>query len=302
MKIGILSRQPRSYSTRRLREAAKLSGHTVQVLDTLRFAISLEKQEPDLYYRGRKLPAFDAVIPRIGASITFYGLAVLRQFEQMGIYVPNESVAISRSRDKLRATQLFSRYSIGIPATEFVRDSTDLLPAIRRVGPELLELEARHPAIALRATRAFGDDAVRYLAKEVPSSDLPRLVGFAERADSPATRKLLLEAYRRDGPVILRKLDWKVVLATGLSAAMITGAHQVSDGIQDSLTTLASDHPGKVPVAIGALTSPLRTLARTIAVVVGLGILWQFRSQLRRLRAWSVARSKAPPSAKGEQP
>ncbi|HPA05981.1 MAG TPA: 30S ribosomal protein S6--L-glutamate ligase, partial [Candidatus Hydrogenedentes bacterium] len=101
MKIGILSRQPRSYSTRRLREAAKLRGHTVQVLDTLRFAISLEKQEPDLYYRGRKLPAFDAVIPRIGASITFYGLAVLRQFEQMGIYVPNESVAISRSRDKL---------------------------------------------------------------------------------------------------------------------------------------------------------------------------------------------------------
>ena len=134
MKIGILSRQPRSYSTRRLREAAKLRGHTVQVLDTLRFAISLEKQEPDLYYRGRKLPAFDAVIPRIGASITFYGLAVLRQFEQMGIYVPNESVAISRSRDKLRATQLFSRYSIGIPATEFVRDSTDILPAIRRVG------------------------------------------------------------------------------------------------------------------------------------------------------------------------
>jgi len=195
----------------------------------------------------------------------------------------------------------FSAMSPGA-ARSLALHADDLLPAIRRVGPELLELEARHPAIALRATRAFGDDAVRYLAKEVPSSDLPRLVGFAERADSPATRKLLLEAYRRDGPVILRKLDWKVVLATGLSAAMITGAHQVSDGIQDSLTTLASDHPGKVPVAIGALTSPLRTLARTIAVVVGLGILWQFRSQLRRLRAWSVARSKAPPSAKGEQP
>lgn len=134
MKIAILSRQSRSYSTRRLREACRQRGHAVQVLDTLRFAISLEKQEPDLYYRGRKLPNFDAVIPRIGASITFYGLAVLRQFEQMGIYVPNESVAVARSRDKLRATQLFSRHSIGIPATEFVRHGSDILPAIRRVG------------------------------------------------------------------------------------------------------------------------------------------------------------------------
>jgi ribosomal protein S6--L-glutamate ligase len=134
MKIGILSREPRSYSTRRLREAAKERGHFVQVLDTLRFAISLEKQVPELYYRGRKLSHFDAVIPRIGASITFYGQAVLRQFEQIGIYTPNESIAIARSRDKLRATQLFSRHSIGIPATEFVRDSSDILPAIQRVG------------------------------------------------------------------------------------------------------------------------------------------------------------------------
>ncbi|MFO7974492.1 MAG: 30S ribosomal protein S6--L-glutamate ligase [Candidatus Hydrogenedentota bacterium] len=134
MKIGILSRQSRSYSTRRLREVSRERGHAVQVLDTLRFAISLEKQEPELYYRGRKLPDFDAVIPRIGASITFYGLAVLRQFEQMGIYTPNDSVSIARSRDKLRATQVLSRHSIGIPATEFVRDSTDILPAISRVG------------------------------------------------------------------------------------------------------------------------------------------------------------------------
>lgn len=134
MKIGILSRQPRCYSTRRLREASKERGHSVQVLDTLRCAISLEKQGPELYYRGRKIPDFDAVIPRIGASITFYGLAVLRQFEQMGMYTPNESVAIARSRDKLRATQVLSRHSIGIPATEFVRDGSDILPAIRRAG------------------------------------------------------------------------------------------------------------------------------------------------------------------------
>ena len=134
MKIAILSRQPRCYSSRRLREAAKARGHGVQVLDTLRFAISLEEEGPELFYRGRKLSNFDAVIPRIGASITFYGLAVLRQCEQMGIYAPNESVAIARSRDKLRAIQMLSRHSIGIPATEFVRHSSDILPAIRRVG------------------------------------------------------------------------------------------------------------------------------------------------------------------------
>jgi len=134
MKIGILSRQPRSYSTRRLREAAAGRGHRVQVLDTLRFSISLEQERPGLHYRQRRLGALDAVIPRIGAGITFFGLAVLRQFEMMGVYTANDSMAIARSRDKLRAIQLLSRYDIGIPATEFVRDSDDIIPAIRRVG------------------------------------------------------------------------------------------------------------------------------------------------------------------------
>jgi len=134
MRIGILSRMPRCYSTRRLKEAGAARGHKVQVLDTLKFSISLEQEEPGLYYRHRRLPDFDAVIPRIGAGITFFGVAVVRQFEQMGIYVANESVAITRSRDKLRATQILSRHDIGIPSTEFVRDKEDIIPAIRRVG------------------------------------------------------------------------------------------------------------------------------------------------------------------------
>lgn len=134
MKIAILSRSPRCYSTRRLREAALRRGHRAIVLNTLKFSMSLETQSPGLFFRNKPLSTYDAVIPRIGASITFYGLAVVRQFEQMGVYTPNDSIAISRSRDKLRAMQTLSRHDVGIPATAFVRNKRDVLPAIERVG------------------------------------------------------------------------------------------------------------------------------------------------------------------------
>ena len=134
MKIAILSRSPRSYSTRRLKEAAHSRGHKVKIMDTLKFSIILEKNQPGLLYRHRNIPVPDAVIPRIGASITFFGLSVLRQFEQMGAYTANESIPIARSRDKLRAMQILSRQDIGIPATAFVRDKDEFLPAIERVG------------------------------------------------------------------------------------------------------------------------------------------------------------------------
>jgi ribosomal protein S6--L-glutamate ligase len=134
MNIGIMSRLPRCYSTRRLREAALARGHEVAVMNTLKFSIILEKQMPSLYYRNRRLGPFDAVIPRIGPAVTFFGLAVVRQFEQMGVYVANESMAIARSRDKLRAIQTLSRYDIGIPPTVFARDKNDILPDIQRVG------------------------------------------------------------------------------------------------------------------------------------------------------------------------
>lgn len=134
MKIGILSRAPRCYSTRRLKEAAVSRGHKAIVLNTLRFSIGVEQESPELYYRGKVLSTYDAIIPRIGASITFYGLAVLRQFEMMGLYVANESVAIARSRDKLRAIQVLSRHDIGIPPTAFVRSKADVLRGIDWVG------------------------------------------------------------------------------------------------------------------------------------------------------------------------
>jgi len=134
MKLGILSRAPRSYSTQRLKAAAMERGHEVRVLDTLRFAIDLSAGEPDLQYRGKQLPDFDAVLPRIGASITYFGLAVVRQFEQMDVYTPNTSNGIANSRDKLRSIQILSRHDIGIPPTTFARDRADVLPAIERVG------------------------------------------------------------------------------------------------------------------------------------------------------------------------
>ena len=134
MKVAILSRAPRSYSTQRLVTAANERGHEVRVLDTLRFAIDLSGDELDLQYRGRPLDDFDAVLPRIGASITFFGLAVVRQFEQMDVYTPSPSNGIANSRDKLRSIQILSRHDVAIPATTFVRDRADVLPAIERVG------------------------------------------------------------------------------------------------------------------------------------------------------------------------
>ena len=134
MKLAILSRAPRAYSTQRLRAAAIDRGHKVRVLNTLRFAIDLSGDEPDLQYRGKQLSHYDAVLPRIGASITFFGMAVVRQFEQMDVYTPNTANGIANSRDKLRSIQILSRHDIGIPATTFVRDRADVLPAIERVG------------------------------------------------------------------------------------------------------------------------------------------------------------------------
>jgi len=134
LKIAILSMSPRAYSTRRLREAALQRGHHPRVLGTLRFAISLEKQEPELYFRGRRLSHYDAVIPRIGASITYFGTAVVRQFEQMGVFCINTARGIAASRDKLRSMQILSRHDIGMPPTSFVRDRKDVLAAVERVG------------------------------------------------------------------------------------------------------------------------------------------------------------------------
>ncbi|MGD8117534.1 MULTISPECIES: 30S ribosomal protein S6--L-glutamate ligase [unclassified Vibrio] len=134
MKIGILSRNSTLYSTKRLIEAAKIRGHEVKVIDALRCYMNINSDKPEIHFKGEELSGFDAIIPRIGASVTFYGTAVLRQFEMMGVYPVNESVAITRSRDKLRSMQLLSRRGIGMPITGFASKPDDVKDLLDMVG------------------------------------------------------------------------------------------------------------------------------------------------------------------------
>ncbi len=134
MKLAILSRSPKCYSSQRLRQAAESRGHQVKVLNTLRFSIELQEGQPDLNFRSKPLSTYDAILPRIGASITYFGTAVVRQFEQMDVYTPNTAAGIVNSRDKLRSLQILSRHDIGMPHTIFVRNRADVLPAIERLG------------------------------------------------------------------------------------------------------------------------------------------------------------------------
>lgn len=133
MKIVILSTNPKLYSTRRLVEAGKEHGHEMQVVDHRRCYMNITSHRPGINYKGVAIEGVDAIIPRIGASISFYGTAVVRQFEMMGVYSVNESVAITRSRDKLRASQLLARKGIGLPVTGFANspdDTDDLLESV----------------------------------------------------------------------------------------------------------------------------------------------------------------------------
>jgi ribosomal protein S6--L-glutamate ligase len=139
LRIVILSRQPTLYSTNALVEAARARGHDVRVMDTLQFDIRISKGNPELFYQCEPVGPVDAVIPRIGASITFYGLAVVRQFEMMGVYCLNESQAIARSRDKLRSLQLLSRHDIGLPPSVYTRQTEHFPSCIERVdGPPVV--------------------------------------------------------------------------------------------------------------------------------------------------------------------
>ncbi|GAC31560.1 30S ribosomal protein S6--L-glutamate ligase [Paraglaciecola polaris] len=134
MKIAILSRNKKLYSTRRLEEAAIARGHEVDIIDTLHCYMDISSNKPSVRFHGEPLPQYDAIIPRIGASVTFYGTAVVRQFEMMGSFSVNESVAISRSRDKLRSMQLLSRKGIGLPRTGFAHSPDNIKDLISNVG------------------------------------------------------------------------------------------------------------------------------------------------------------------------
>ena len=134
MKIAVLSRKSSLYSTRRLVEAGKARGHEMRVVNYLGCYMNITSHRPSVHYKGEELAGFDAIIPRIGASYTFYGTAIVRQFEMMGVFPTNESQAITRSRDKLRAFQLLARKGIGLPVTGFARNIQDIDDLIQMVG------------------------------------------------------------------------------------------------------------------------------------------------------------------------
>jgi len=150
VQIAMMARNAGLYSHKRLKEAAEARGHELTIINTLRCYMNIASRRPEVYYNGEKLPRFDAIIPRIGASVTFYGLAVLRQFEMMGVYPLNESVAIGRSRDKLRSMQILAREGIGLPVTTFAHDP--------RQTEEVLKLAGDAPLVIklLEGTQGIG--------------------------------------------------------------------------------------------------------------------------------------------------
>ncbi|WP_044407315.1 30S ribosomal protein S6--L-glutamate ligase [Thiomicrospira microaerophila] len=172
MKIGILSRNAKLYSTRRLVEAAEQRGHQVRVIDSLRCYMNITTRHPEIHYKGEVLDGFDAVIPRIGASVTFYGTAVLRQFEMMGVYPLNESVAITRSRDKLRSLQLLAKHGIGLPVTSFAHSPDDI--------DDLLNIVGGAPAVikVLQGTQGLG--VVLAETKQAAESVIQAFMGLKE--------------------------------------------------------------------------------------------------------------------------
>jgi ribosomal protein S6--L-glutamate ligase len=163
VRLGILSRKASLYSTRRLKEAAKERGHDVQVIDFLRCILSVRAKEPQVFYQGEPLE-LDAAIPRIGASVTFYGTAVVRQFEMMGVFTSAESQAITRSRDKLRALQLLSRAGLGLPVTTFarsVKDTHDVIDAVQGAPLVIKLLEGTQGrGVVLAETRKAAESVI----------------------------------------------------------------------------------------------------------------------------------------------
>ncbi len=195
MKIAMLTRNPRLYSHKRMQEAAEERGHEFEMINTLRCSMNIASRRPEIYYDGSKLPKYDAVIPRIGASITFYGLAVLRQFEMQGTYPLNESVAIGRSRDKLRSMQLLARDGIGLPVTTFAHDP--------KKAEEVMSLAGGTPVVIklLEGTQGIG----------------------VVLADTNRSAKSVIEAFRGAGVNILVQEFIKEAGGTDIRAFVIGG-------------------------------------------------------------------------------
>jgi ribosomal protein S6--L-glutamate ligase len=206
MKLAILSRNGNLYSTTRLREAAEARGHSVRVIDYLRCYMNITAHRPSVMLQGAELTDLDAVIPRIGASHTFYGTAVVRQFEMMGIFTANESQAISRARDKLRALQLLARNGIGLPVTGFAHSTKDIDGLLDTVGgpPVVVKLTegTQGMGIVLAETRKAAESVIsafRQLDANILVQEFIREAGGADiRAFVVGNR--VVAAMRRQSP------------------------------------------------------------------------------------------------------
>ena len=195
MKIAMLARNAKLYTHKRLKAAAEERGHTLDIINTLRCYMNIASHRPEVYYNGEKLVGYDAVIPRIGASITFYGTAVLRQFEMQGVYPLNESVGIGRSRDKLRSMQLLARDGIGLPVTTFAHDPKQTEEVLDHAGgaPVVIKL--------LEGTQGIG----------------------VVLADTKRSAKSVVEAFRGAGVNILVQEFIKEAGGTDIRAIVIGG-------------------------------------------------------------------------------
>jgi len=187
MKICILSTSKTLYSTRRLAEAGEKAGHEVQVVNHKRCYMNIATHNPTIHYNGAALEGFDAVIPRIGASLTFYGTAVVRQFEMMGVYTLNESVAITRSRDKLRALQLLSRKGIGMPVSGVANspgDTSDLLQLVKGTPVVIKLLEGTQGVgVVLAETRQAAESVIEAFRGLDANFMLQEFIAEAKGAD-----------------------------------------------------------------------------------------------------------------------
>ncbi len=192
MKIAMLARNPDLYSHRRLADAAAVRGHSFDVLNTLHCTVHIATHRPTVFYRGAPVPRYDAIIPRIGASVTQYGMAVLRQFEMSGVWPLNESVAIGRSRDKLRSMQILAKHGLGLPLTAFAHDPRQteeiigavkgppvvikLLEGTQGIGVVLAETEASAKSVIEAFRGANVNILVQEFIKEAGGTDIRALV------------------------------------------------------------------------------------------------------------------------------
>lgn len=223
MKIVILSRNPELYSTRRLVEAAGKKGHEALVVDHLKCNIVIEKKKPSIYYQGELLENVDAVIPRIGASVTFYGTAVVRQFEMMKVFTAVESQALIRSRDKLRSLQIMARAGVGLPKTVFTNYSKDVDQVVSSVGGAPLVIKLLEGTQGLGVVLAESENAAKSII-EAFNGLKARVIAqeFIEEAGGADIRAFVVEgnvvgAMKRQG----KKGEFRSNLHRGGTASIV---------------------------------------------------------------------------------